>query len=310
MVFDGFPVEAFTFYQRLEADNSREFWQAHRSDYERCVLAPVRALAAELEPEFGPLAVYRPQRDTRFSADKSPYKAYQGAFAQRVPGLGFYLQISATGMQASGGYHSHSSDQVARYRQAVDANESGSRLAHIVTSLAADGLTIGGDRLKTMPRGVPADHPRADLMRYRSLTASRDWPVGPLLHSQRAFGLIQQTWRQLVPLCDWLGDHVGQLLVSLRLDLVQLGVMAAASHKLVMAADLRHVSVIEYDDDVSHPDRAESVRHQDRDASVAGAVAGPASVLLEEFVLGFGVERSGRFIKRHDQGLVTHETAG
>jgi|SRR5215472_6568637 len=209
MAFDGFPAEAFVFYQRLEADNSREFWQAHRGDYERYVLAPVRSLAAELEPEFGSLAVYRPQRDTRFSADKSPYKTYQGAFAQRVPGLGFYLQISGAGLQASGGYHSQSGDQVARYRQAVDAERSGARLADIVTRLAADGLAIGGDRLKTMPRGVPADHPRADLMRHRSLTASRDWPTESVTGGRDAFCLIQQTWRQLIPLCDWLSEHAG-----------------------------------------------------------------------------------------------------
>jgi len=209
MAFDGFPAEAFVFYQRLEADNSREFWQAHRSDYERYVLAPVRSLAAELEPEFGSVTVYRPQRDTRFSADKSPYKTYQGAFAQRVPGLGFYLQISAAGMQASGGFHSHSSDQVARYREAVDADRSGAMLADVMATLAGEGFVIGGDRLKTMPRGVPADHPRADLMRHRSLTASRDWPTESVTGTRDAFCLIEQTWRQLVPLCDWLGEHVG-----------------------------------------------------------------------------------------------------
>jgi uncharacterized protein (TIGR02453 family) len=209
MAFDGFPAEAFAFYQQLEADNSREFWRAHRADYERYVLEPMRALAAELEPEFGPLAVYRPQRDTRFSADKSPYKTYQGAFAQRVPGLGFYVQVAAAGLQASGGFHSHSADQVARYRRAVDADVSGTMLADVVTALAGDGFAICGDRLKTMPRGVPAGHPRADLMRYRSLTAGRDWPVGHLVHGRRAFGVIQQTWRGLVPLCDWLSEHVG-----------------------------------------------------------------------------------------------------
>lgn len=209
MPFDGFQAEAFTFYQRLEADNSREFWQANRGDYERYVLEPFRALATELEPEFGSLAIYRPHRDIRFSADKSPYKTYQGAFAQRVPGLGLYLQISAAGMQAGGGFHSHSSDQVARYRQAVDADRSGAMLADIVARLAGDGFAIGGDQLKTMPRGMPAEHPRADLMRHRSLTAGRDWPSESAINGDDAFCLIQQAWRQLVPLCDWLSEHVG-----------------------------------------------------------------------------------------------------
>src|SRR5215469_9302773 len=182
MAFDGFPREAFSFYRRLEADNSRTFWDAHKDDYQRLVREPVIALTDELEAEFGPAAVFRPYRDTRFSAD---------------------------GMLASGGFHSHAPDQVERYRRAVDAGPPGTMLAAIMAGLVQDGLSIGGDRLKTRPRGVPEDHPRLDLLRHRSLTASRDWPPGPALHGRQALDLVRQTWRQLVPLCDWLCDHVG-----------------------------------------------------------------------------------------------------
>ena len=209
MAFEGFAAEAFSFYRRLEADNSRSFWDAHKDDYQRLVREPVIALTDELEAEFGPAAVFRPHRDTRFSADKSPYKTHQGAFVERVPGLGLYVEVSADGMLASGGFHSHAPDQVERYRRAVDAGPPGTTLAEIVAGLAQDGLSIGGDRLKTRPRGVPEDHPRLDLLRHRSLTASRDWPPGPSLHRADALDLVRQTWRQLVPLCDWLTAHVG-----------------------------------------------------------------------------------------------------
>jgi uncharacterized protein (DUF2461 family) len=125
------------------------------------------------------------------------------------PGLGFYLQVSADGVAASGGFHAHAPDQVERYRRSVDAGPSGTALAAIVAGLASGGLSIGGDQLKTRPRGVPSEHPRLDLLRHRSLTASRDWPAGPPLHSREALSLVRETWRQLVPLCDWLGEHVG-----------------------------------------------------------------------------------------------------
>ena len=75
--------------------------------------------------------------------------------------------------------------------------------------LGRTGLTVGGDQLKTRPRGIQADHPRVDLLRYRSLTASRDWPAGPELFVPSARGLIRQTWQQLIPLCDWLSENVG-----------------------------------------------------------------------------------------------------
>lgn len=209
MAFEGFPPEAFSFYRRLEADNSRMFWDAHKEDYHRLVRDPVIALTDELESEFGPASVFRPHRDTRFSPDKSPYKTHQGAFVEHAPGLGLYVEVSADGMLASGGFHSHAPDQVERYRRAVDATQSGAALAALVAGLGQDGLSIGGDRLKTRPRGVPEDHPRVELLRHRSLTASRDWPPGPPLHRRDALDLVRQTWRQLVPLCDWLREHVG-----------------------------------------------------------------------------------------------------
>jgi uncharacterized protein (TIGR02453 family) len=209
MMFQGFPAEAFAFYQRLEADNSRSFWDAHKGDYQRYVREPVLTLVGELEAEFGPATVFRPHRDIRFSPGKTPYKNYQGAFVERFPGTGWYVQVSADGLMASGGFHSHAPDQVERYRAAVDSGRSGIKLAAIVAGLRDGGQSIGGDRIKTRPRGVPADHPRIELLRHRSLTAGCDWPAGPLLQDRGALSLVRQTWQQLLPLCDWLGEHVG-----------------------------------------------------------------------------------------------------
>src|SRR5215469_6641 len=202
MAFAGVPAKAFDFYQRLEADNSRTFWDAHKGDYQRFVREPLTALAGELEDEFGPATLFRPHRDTRFSADKSPYKTYQGAFAERFAGLGLYVQVSADGLLAGGGFHSHTSDQVERYRQAVADDETGPVLAEIVARLVGDGLTLEGDQLKTRPRGVQADHPRVELLRHRSLTAGRMWPPGPQLNDRGALELVRGTWRELMPLCD------------------------------------------------------------------------------------------------------------
>src|SRR3954449_7892910 len=74
VAFSGFPREAFEFYEQLEADNSKSFWQAHKDVYERACRAPMESLFADLEPQCGPAKIFRPYRDVRFSADKSPYK--------------------------------------------------------------------------------------------------------------------------------------------------------------------------------------------------------------------------------------------
>ena len=94
MAFRGWPNEALDFYEGLEADNSKTYWTAHRSVYDEKVLAPMNALLAELEPEFGAGKIFRPYRDVRFSADKSPYKTAIGATLE----LGGYVQLSAKGL--------------------------------------------------------------------------------------------------------------------------------------------------------------------------------------------------------------------
>src|SRR5204863_1827323 len=74
VAFRGWPTEALEFYEGLEADNSRTYWLDHKETYDKQVYGPMADLLAELEPEFGPGRIFRPNRDVRFSADKSPYK--------------------------------------------------------------------------------------------------------------------------------------------------------------------------------------------------------------------------------------------
>lgn len=72
MMFTGFPEQALVFYEGLRADNTKAYWQDHRATYDACVKAPMEALLAALEPEFGPAKFFRPYRDVRFSKDNPP----------------------------------------------------------------------------------------------------------------------------------------------------------------------------------------------------------------------------------------------
>ena len=130
MSFEGFPDEGLVFYEGLEADNSKTYWQRNKAAYEAHVRAPLLALLAELAAEFGPAKVFRPYRDVRFSHDKTPYKTHQGAVVTpEGRGAGsWYVQISADGLTVAGGCWRLESDQVARYRRAVADPVQGPRL--------------------------------------------------------------------------------------------------------------------------------------------------------------------------------------
>lgn len=206
--FEGIPAAAATaFYTELEENNTRDWWHAHSAVYQESVKEPLTALLARLEPQFGPSKIFRPNRDIRFSQDKSPYKTAQGAFASFQEGVGYYLQLSADGLLVGGGYHSHSPAQLARYRNSVDATGTGEQLQHIVDAIAAAGFTVEGEKLKTVPRGFPREHPRAELLKHKSLSASVALGQPDWLSSPDAEGEIARLWDKLRPLVDWVGRN-------------------------------------------------------------------------------------------------------
>lgn len=206
MAFTGIPTAALDFYEQLEADNSKTFWTAHKAVYDEAVRAPLADLAAELEPEFGAAKLFRPYRDVRFSADKTPYKTAQGAWFEDA---GVYVQVSAAGMMLGAGMWRSTSDQVARLRAAVHDSRTGGELADIVGLLRADGYQIGGDQLTRVPAGYPKDSPRADLLRHKTLTAHRDVGAPDWLSTPEAKEQIADSWRTMLPLVHWLREHVG-----------------------------------------------------------------------------------------------------
>ncbi|MDF2709427.1 MAG: hypothetical protein K0R62_5079 [Nonomuraea muscovyensis] len=206
MSFDGIPRKAYDFYKELEGDNTKEFWHARKETYDTCVREPLQALLAELEDEFGPAKLFRAQRDTRFSKDKSPYKAEQTASVAVEGSVGYYLQLEAAGLYVGAGFHAFGGEDTARYRAAVADDEAGAELATIAERLTKDGFDLVGERVKTRPRGYPADHPRLDLLRFASLGAERRIPKSRATGKQ-ALTAVRDDWRRLRPLVEWLVAH-------------------------------------------------------------------------------------------------------
>ncbi len=207
--FSGIPLDAFDFYDELRAENTRTWWQANTARYAASVREPLEALLDALEEEFGPARLYRANRDVRFSADKSPYKDHQGALATTVPGMGFYLQVSGEGLLTGGGFYPTGPDQLPRLRAAVDAPQSGQRLQGVVDELTAAGFRLGGEQVATRPRGVPADHPRLELMRYKHLIALRGHGAPAWAATEGVVDHVRADWRAVRPLVDWLTEHIG-----------------------------------------------------------------------------------------------------
>lgn len=205
--FTGFPVAALDFYDDLEVDNTKTFWSEHKEIYEESVRKPMNALVALLEGEFGPAKVFRPHRDVRFAKDKTPYKTNQGAFIPCGPSLGYYVEVAAPGVRVGAGFYEASSERLAAFRDAIADERRGTELEKILAKLTKAGWTLGGDRLKTSPRGYDADHPRIELLRHKSMTLAKSYGFEPVIHTPDLADQIRRDWRTTTPFIDWVTTH-------------------------------------------------------------------------------------------------------
>jgi uncharacterized protein (TIGR02453 family) len=198
-----------TFYEGLEADNSRAYWQANKAVYDAGVRAPFLALSPLVEKEFGPLHVFRPNRDVRFSKDKSPYKTAAAAVTEGPGGSSYYVQISSEGLYVGCGYYMFGNDQLERWRDAVADTRRGNALRKVLEDLAKKYDVSSRDALKSAPRGYPRDHPNIDLLRRKGLHAGREFGAPRWLHTKAAADKIMETWRATKPMTQWLDKYVG-----------------------------------------------------------------------------------------------------
>lgn len=204
MAFSGWPAEALEFYEGLTADNSKTYWTAHKDRYERDVHAPMAALLAELEGEFGAGKIFRPYRDIRFSADKSPYKLNIYADVER----GGYVALDAEGLVAAGGRYMVDDAELKKLRAAVAKDRSGKELVAIVEDLRTKGNDVSGQELKRVPPPYPQDHPRGDLLRHKRLIYWKRWPVGPWIATVRAKERVATAWRDGAALEAWCSRYM------------------------------------------------------------------------------------------------------
>jgi uncharacterized protein (TIGR02453 family) len=208
MAFGGFGKGAFAFYDDLEANNSRDWWLANKRRYEDEIRRPMEELLQEVSGEFGEAKLFRPNRDTRFSKDKSPYKTNIAAVIYLESGGSVYVSLGADGLHVGGGSYHLERTQLAQLREAIDDDRSGKQIAKIVADLRkATAEVTAHDAVKTAPRGYSPDHPRIDLLRLGGLAAMFAHRPAAWIHTPKAKDRIVDGWHRLQPLNTWLAKH-------------------------------------------------------------------------------------------------------
>ena len=223
--FTGFSRTAPSFFHELAAEMSREWFTANRQRYEADWVVPMTALLghvyAALAPVYKPTKLAPPKvmrihRDVRFSKDKTPYKTHIGAVVaiagksmSQGSAAAMYVHLGIDEEFVGVGIYMFDSNQLARWRKAIDG-KAGAELATLIAKLRKAGYEIGGhDDYKRVPKPYTDQHPRADLLKLRGLTASpRAIPRG-MLHQAKLAPWLSAHGKALAPLVKWIARHVG-----------------------------------------------------------------------------------------------------
>jgi uncharacterized protein (TIGR02453 family) len=216
--YAGFPVEAMTFFRDLEKNNNREWFQARKPVYEANVRAPMEELVTAINQEmvrFAPdymveprKAIYRIYRDTRFSADKTPYKTHIAAVfprrgLEKHAGAGLYFSVSAKEIEVAGGVYMPGAEQLLAIRSHLSQHHEEFRRIIRAKTLRSLMGELQGNQLSRVPKGYRPDHPAADMVRYKQ------WLLYVLLEPElattaRLLAEIVKRFRAMIPFVEYL----------------------------------------------------------------------------------------------------------
>jgi uncharacterized protein (TIGR02453 family) len=201
------PPAALDFLRELEANNESAWFRANRRRYDESLLSPARQLAERLS-HLGQPHFFRPYNNLRFRPGP-PIKEQLGVAIGYGGAGGFYFELSLDGLLVAAGLHRPQSDQLDRFRAALDNGRKAGAFERAVARAEDAGLTLAEPELRRAPRGYPADHPRLDRLRLKELTVSCRHELGAWLHDARCDQVIRSELESARPLVRWIAETVG-----------------------------------------------------------------------------------------------------
>jgi len=224
--FRAFPHETRTFLEELGAHNRRDWFAAHRDEYERYWLAPAQAFVAAIGPLLATIApgvhaepringsIMRINRDTRFSKDKTPYKTHLDLWfwegpERRAAVSGFFARLTPDAFAVGVGAHGFAPARLKAYRAAVVDPKRGGALLKAARRLEAAGLEIGGETYRRVPAGyTAANEEAARFLRHSALWTVEEVHPAAVAEDGAAIDHAMAEFRRMAPLHHWLVESL------------------------------------------------------------------------------------------------------
>ncbi|MDY7036312.1 MAG: DUF2461 domain-containing protein [Thermodesulfobacteriota bacterium] len=219
--FQGFPRETPEFFEKLKQNNSKVWFQENRNEYDEFVKRPSEQFVIEMGEMLKHLAprinaipkvnqsLFRINRDTRFSHDKSPYKTNLGIWfwegtRKRMECPGFYFHLGDGKLMLGTGIHIFSKGLLKLYRDAVSDKKNALPLEKVVNEVSEKGYMVVGKHYKRFPRGYDASHGQAEFLLYNGLTAMIEEDIPKEFYSLSIIEYAFSHFKNMYPIHDWL----------------------------------------------------------------------------------------------------------
>jgi uncharacterized protein (TIGR02453 family) len=214
--FAGFPPEMVKFFRSLKRNNRREWFQPRKHLFDQHVKAPMLELVGAINTDLAKFApeyvaepkIFRIYRDTRFSADKTPYKTHVAASfsrrdSERLGTGGFYFSVSHDVIEVAAGiWHPEREVMLLVRNHIAETHEELSRILADKKSRKLAG-ELKGDALSRSPKGFDPAHPAAGFIKMKDwildVTMDANLATTPQLHSA-----VVERFRAMAPLLAYL----------------------------------------------------------------------------------------------------------
>ncbi len=215
-----FKCETIEFLTNLRANNTKEWFLAHRSEYEELVLNPSKIFVEEMGEELMALvpniraipkvnhSLFRIYRDIRLSKDKTPMKSRIGIVfwrgsGKRLQSASFYIHFSPDELLVASGIRGFSKDSLEGYRDYIKDEKHAKELEDIITKLSAKEFSFPKQKYKRYPRGFDKDYPYAHLSLYASMYAYKSFKPDAICRDDLNKFLFE-IWEDALPLFEWI----------------------------------------------------------------------------------------------------------
>ena len=216
--FVGFPPEGIQFFRGLARNNNRDWFLPRKEIFENKVKQPMYELVEALNGamlKFAPQyvtnsgkAVFRLYRDTRFSKDKSPYKQQIAASfprhgLERHAGAGLYFAVSHKEVAVGGGVYMPVPETLLAIRTHLAGHHREFRKIAEASAVRKLFGEVQGEQLTRVPKGFPADHPAADLLRMKQFLLYIELEPD-IVTTPKLYGEIESRFRAMIPFLEFL----------------------------------------------------------------------------------------------------------